>query len=221
MVQAVNKIKVPTLGVIIARGGSKGLTHKPYPNASGKPVIAYSIEAALASKSLDKVVVTSDDPEVRRVAQEYGVWVLGRPDRLANDTATVDAAARFAVDCVQEHYGFAAGAVAILYGNIPIRPMGLIDMAMNHLLTRGGDSVQSYSPVGKMHPDWMVRLDEDRVILNCAKPIYRRQNLTPMFIPNGGAGVTPPSVYRTPAHAKISIVFWERTVEGGSSRFGS
>jgi CMP-N-acetylneuraminic acid synthetase len=203
MIQAANSSRVFTLGVILARGGSKGLPKKHTRMLMGKPVIAYSIEAALSSRSLDKVVVTSDDPEVRRIAQEYGVWALGRPDELATDTATVDAATRFAVDRVEELYSFRAEAVALLYGNIPIRPKGLIDLAMNHLLTVGGDSVQTYSPVGKMHPDWMIRLDGDRVILNCPKPIYRRQDLTPMFVPNGAVvAVTRESLYRKPAHAE-------------------
>jgi CMP-N-acetylneuraminic acid synthetase len=200
---AQNDEVVSTLGVIIARGGSKGLTGKHTRLILGKPVVAYSIEAALSSKTLNKVVVTSDDPEVRRIAQEYGVWVLDRPAELAGDTATVDSAARYAVDRVEELYGFHADAIALLYGNIPIRPAGLIDQAVNHLLTQGGDSVQSYSPVGKMHPDWMVRLDGDKVILNCSKPIYRRQNLTPMFIPNGAVlAITRESLYRKPAHAE-------------------
>jgi CMP-N,N'-diacetyllegionaminic acid synthase len=196
------KDRKQTLGVIIARAGSKGLPSKHIRMLLDKPVIAYTLEAALKAKSLDKVIVSSDDKEVCRIARNYGVEAYGRPAELCNDTATVDSAARFAVDRVEELQGFHPDAIAILYGNIPIRPDGLIDLAVNHLLETGCDSVQTYSPVGKFHPDWMIRLEEgDKVVLNCTKPIYRRQDLTPMFIPNGAVvAVTHESLYRKPAN---------------------
>lgn len=195
---------VNVLGVIIARGGSKGLPGKHTRILMGKPVVAYSIEAALQARTLDHVLVTSDDGEVRRIANEYGVWVAGRPSELASDSATVDSAARFGTDRAEELYGFRADVTVLLYGNIPIRPAGLIDMAVEHLLTQGGDSVQSYSPVGKWHPDWMIRLEEgDHVTLNCKKAIYRRQDLTPMFMPNGAVlAIRRSSLYRQPEHAE-------------------
>ncbi|MFA5864641.1 MAG: acylneuraminate cytidylyltransferase family protein [Phycisphaerae bacterium] len=196
---------VPTLGVIIARSGSKGLPGKHTRMLLDKPLIGYTIESALNSKSLDHIIVTSDDPKVQKIANDYdGVWVVGRPTDLADDKATVDSAARFGTDRAEELYGFRAEVTVLLYGNIPIRPTGLIDMAVRHLLTSGGDSVQSYTPVGKHHPDWMVRLEnDDRVVLNCKKAIYRRQDLTPMFIPNGAVlAIRRESLYRKPEHAE-------------------
>jgi CMP-N,N'-diacetyllegionaminic acid synthase len=204
MINPVDGTYVPVLGVIIARAGSKGLPSKHTRLLMGKPLIAYSIEAALNAKNLDHVLVTTDDMEVQQVAKQYdGVWVIGRPSELATDTATVDCAARFGTDRAEELYGFRAQVIALLYGNIPIRPPGLIDMSVAHLLVHGGSSVQSYAPVGKHHPDWMVRLEEgDKVVLNCKKAIYRRQDLTPMFVPTG-AVVTMwrDSLYRKPEHA--------------------
>jgi CMP-N-acetylneuraminic acid synthetase len=195
--------KQNVLGVIIARGGSKGLPHKHTRLLMGKPVIAYSIEAALKSRSLDRIVVTSDDRGVLEAAEDYNVWTVDRPQELASDVATVDSAARYGADEVEKRFGFRADVIVLLYGNIPVRPDGLIDMAVEHLLFHGGDSVQSYSPVEKFHPDWMVRLEEDRVVLNCKKAIYRRQDLTPMFIPNGAVlAMTRESLYRKPEHAE-------------------
>ena len=194
-----------TLGVIIARAGSKGFPGKHTKMLLDKPVVAYSIEAALESRRIDHVIVTTDDPGVQAVANKYeskGVWVVGRPADLANDTATVDSAARFGTDRAEELWGFQAAIIVILYGNIPIRPPGLIDMAVEHLVTRGGSSVQSYAPVGKHHPDWMIRLEDgDKVVLNCKKAIYRRQDLIPMFVPTGAVlAVTRESLYRKPEH---------------------
>ncbi len=197
-------LKPNVLAVIIARKGSRGLPGKHTKTLVGKPVIAYSIEAALNSRSLDSIILTSDDPEVQQIAEDYGIPVTGRPEDLASDTATVDAAARFGCDQARQIHGFDADAVVILYGNIPIRPDGLIDMAVDHLIEEGGSSVQSYSPVGKFHPDWMVKLEDgDRVVLNCKKPIYRRQDLTPMYIPNGAViAVTKQSLYRKWRHSE-------------------
>lgn len=192
-----------TLGVIIARSGSKGLPGKHARPLLGKPVIVYTIEAALAAATLDEVILTSDDSQILDSAKTYDIWTVGRPADLASDTATVDSAVRYGCDRADELYGFHAEVIAILYGNIPIRPSGLIDMAIDRLVQSGADSVQSYSPVGKMHADWMVRLDGDRVIPNSTKAIYQRQDLTPLFIPNGAVlAVTRESLYRPPAHSE-------------------
>ncbi len=198
------KRKSGVLGVIIARAGSRGLPGKNKRMLLGKPVIAYTIESALKSKLLDAIIVTSDDPDVQEIASRYeGVWVVGRPAELAKDTATVDSAARFGCERAEELYGFYADIVVLLYGNIPIRPDGLIDLAIEELINKGGDSVQSYSPVGKFHPDWMVMLENGRVKLNCPNHPYRRQDLRPMFIPNGAVLVmTRESLYRKPEHEK-------------------
>jgi len=193
--------KPRVLGVIIARAGSKGLRGKHRRMLLNKPVVAYTIEAALAARSLDGLILTSDDPVVREVADSYGVWSVGRPEDLASDTATVPAAALYGQEQAREKYGFDADITVILYGAIPLRPAGLIDMAVEHLLTSGGDSVQSYSPVGKMHPDWMVKLEDgDRVVLNCPNHPYRRQDLRPMYMPNGAVLVTRSELLREQAH---------------------
>ncbi len=193
------------LGVIIARAGSTGLPGKNKRILLGKPVISYTIESALNSKLLDAIIVTSDDADVREIASGYeDVWVTGRPAELATDTAPVDAAARFGCERAEELYGFHADIIVLLYGNIPIRPEGLIDLAVNELITKGGDSVQSYSPVGKFHPDWMVMLEEGGYVkLNCPNHPYRRQELRPMFIPNGAVlAIRRESLYRKPEHER-------------------
>ncbi|MDV2857683.1 acylneuraminate cytidylyltransferase family protein [Oceanimonas sp. CAM02] len=76
------------LAIIPARGGSKRLPGKNVLPLSGKPLIAWSIEAALACKEIDKVIITSDDDKILSVASQYPVELLLRPDHLATDTAT-------------------------------------------------------------------------------------------------------------------------------------
>jgi len=76
------------VAIITARGGSKGLPRKNVLDLNGKPLIAWTIEAALKSKIFDKVVVTTDDKEIKEVSLKFGAEVVDRPTELATDTAS-------------------------------------------------------------------------------------------------------------------------------------
>jgi len=76
------------LGVIPARGGSKGIPRKNIRMIAGKPLIAWTIEAALKAKLLDRLVVSTEDREIARIAGDRGAEVIGRPAELASDEAT-------------------------------------------------------------------------------------------------------------------------------------
>jgi CMP-N-acetylneuraminic acid synthetase len=76
------------IAIITARGGSKGLHRKNVLDLGGKPLIAWTIEAALKSKIFDKVVVTTDDKEIKEVSLKFGAEIVNRPSELATDTAS-------------------------------------------------------------------------------------------------------------------------------------
>jgi len=78
------------LGIIPARGGSKGIPLKNIKLLSGKPLIAYTIESAVNSKSLDKIIVSTDNDEIEKVARSYGIEVIKRPDVLAMDDSPTE-----------------------------------------------------------------------------------------------------------------------------------
>lgn len=180
--------------IILARGGSKGLPRKNILPVGGKPCALWTIEAALAAKSVARVALSTDDRElIEQVRATHGehVTIVERPAELASDTATIDTAARHAA----EHLGGdAADTLVILYANVPVRPAGLIDRAIAQLSQTNADSVQSYAPVGKFHPWWMVRISDSehapRVrpwegdVLNHG--VFRRQDLPPAYVPDGG-----------------------------------
>ena len=175
-----------TLAVILARAGSKGLPNKCVVPVLGKPMITYTFEHARAARLVDAVVLTTDSPQAADLARQYGIDVIDRPADLAGDTARVDDAVRHAV----QHYeaarpGFCADIVIILYGNIPVRADGAIDRAVERLVRSGGDSVRTVAPVGKMHPDWMHKLDGDRLVQYRPNSIHRRQELEPVFYHDG------------------------------------
>jgi len=171
------------LAVVIGRAGSKGLPRKNALPVAGVPMIAHSVRFAQASRSVDRVIVSTDGAEIAAIARAEGAEVFLRPDAVSHDTATVDSAVRHAV----EASGSRAETIVILYGNVPVRPADLADRAVARLHETGADSVQSYYRVGKTHPYWMSRLDESgRVSQFIENRIYRRQELPPLFMPDGG-----------------------------------
>jgi len=185
----------PAIAVIIGRAGSKGLPGKNAMPLAGRPMIEHTINAAIAATSVRRVIVSTDGKEIASAARACGVEVVMRPADLASDTATVDSAVRHAIEhCDGES---SAPAVVILYANVPVRPRDLIDRAVETLSDTRADSVQSYCDVGKHHPHWMNKLDGDgRVSPFKKNKVYRRQDLPPLFIPDGGViAVTRPSLF--------------------------
>ena len=186
------------LAVVIARAGSKGLPGKNALLVANRPMISHTVEHALNASSVSRVVVSTDGNAIAEAARAMQVPVIMRPAELADDHATVDAAVRHAVLKVEN--GDAAArckVVVILYGNVPVRPPGLIDRAVTTLIESRADSVQSYGDVGKHHPFWMITLDEhQRVQPHHANAVYRRQDLPRLFLPDGGViAVTRDSLF--------------------------
>ncbi len=178
--------------VILARAGSRGVPGKNVAPVAGRPCIAWTIDHALASTLTTVTLVSTDDPVAASTARASGVAVVDRPASLASDSARVDDAVR---QCILAHEVAAGpvGAVVILYGNVPVRPAGLIDRAIQRLLDGDCDSVQSYAPVGKHHPWWTARLVGDGMEACAWEPgaplnhgVFRRQDLPPAYIPDGG-----------------------------------
>ncbi len=186
-----------TIAVVLARAGSRGLPGKNRLSLLGRPMVSYTLDAADEAACIDRTVVSTDDPEVARAASAAGVETVPRPAALATDDAPVDAAARHAVDGITAGAGTRPGIVVILYANVPVRPPGLIDRAVARLRETGADSVQSYAPVGKCHPDWMVDLGSGgQVVPRCPGHPHRRQDLRPLWLPDGGViAVTRASLF--------------------------
>lgn len=181
----------PIISVILARGGSKGVPGKNVARVGGRPCIAWSIEASRQASCVHETIVSSDDPRVHAVAGELGASIIDRPAELASDSARVDDAVRHAV-LEYERSGAEVGGVVILYGNVPVRPDGLIDRALVVFHETGCDSVQSYAPVGKHHPWWTARIDDDHGVrawedgAELNHGVFRRQDLPPAYVPDGG-----------------------------------
>jgi CMP-N,N'-diacetyllegionaminic acid synthase len=174
-----------TLAVILARAGSEGLPGKHLLPLLGQPVISYTFAHARTANSLTRVVVSTDCSTLRRLAAGAGFETIARPAELATSDASVQDVMLHALESVEQRSPFRADALVVLYGNVPVRPAGAIDAAVNLLQQSGCDSVRSFCPVGKWHPAWMSELDGDKVKPLHAGSIHRRQDLSPAFLHDG------------------------------------
>ncbi len=175
--------------IILARGGSKGLPRKNMLPVAGRPCLAWTIDAAREARLVTRVALSTDDPEMLALGERMGVHVLSRPAPLACDTARVDDAARDAVLQLEREHP-RAEIVVLLYGNVPLRPRGCIDAAVELLQRSHADSVQSYQPVGKHHPWWTARLNDSAEVRPWEGEVlnhntFRRQDLPPAYVPDG------------------------------------
>ena len=144
------------LAIIPARGGSKRLPRKNVLDLAGKPLIAWTIDAAKSSKYIDKTVVSSDSDEILQIANDLSVGVIKRPDYLANDTATSVAVTEHAINSVTEVFDF----IILLQPTSPLRTAKHIDEAIELLLQKKADAVISVCETAHS-PLWMNTLPED------------------------------------------------------------
>ena len=209
------------LAVILARAGSAGLKNKHLLPLVGKPVIAYTFEHARAARLLSRVVVSSDCPDVLRLAGAAGFETIVRPAGLATAEASVQDVMLHTLEQVESRPGFQADAVVVLYGNVPIRAAGAIDRAIRILADTKCDSVRSFCPVGKWHPAWMAQLAGDRVLPLQAGSIHRRQDLTPLYLHDGGVvAVSRASMLRARAHPEDPHAFFGADRRGFPTEIG-
>jgi N-acylneuraminate cytidylyltransferase len=148
------------LAIIPARGGSKGIPRKNIRNFAGHPLIAYSIAAALQSRRVTRVIVSTDDPEIAEVSRAYGAEVpFLRPAELAQDSTLDLPVFQHALAWLTANEAYAPDVVVQLRPTSPIRPVGLVDEAVRILLEHPeADSVRGVVPAGQ-NPHKMWRID--------------------------------------------------------------
>ena len=151
------------LGVIPARAGSKGVRLKNLRLVGGKPLLAYSVEAALRATRLDRVVVSTEDERIARVATRLGAEVpFLRPAELAGDQVSLIPVARHAME-FYDRQGWRPDIVVCIQATSPLLTAEDIDAAVAHLQDTGCDSVVSVTPIQHHHPFRAMKLDGDRV----------------------------------------------------------
>lgn len=173
------------LAVIPARGGSKGVPGKNIRMLCGKPLIAWTIEAARASRLIDRVVVSTDDPRIAEAAVAWGAEVpFTRPASLAGDETPGIAPLRHAVETLP---GFEL--VALLQPTSPLRTAADIDGCIA-LAVKSDRPVASVTESSK-HPAWMFTLEGELMspVLPHLSQASRRQDLPRVYALNGAVYV--------------------------------
>ena len=131
------------VAIIPARGGSKGIPRKNICAVAGKPLLAYTIEHAKGTPSIDRVVVSTDAPEIAAVATRYGAEVVWRPADLSGDSAASELALLHALDELAARDGYRPELVVMLQATSPIRHAHDVQRAIDTLKTEGADSLFS------------------------------------------------------------------------------
>ena len=142
------------VGIIPARGGSKGIPRKNIRPLLGKPLVAYTIEAGLKSKLLNKVIVSTEDAEIAQISKEYGAEVFKRPVELAQDETKT---APVIVHVVKELevQGYIPDIIVLLQPTCPLRDENIIDIALEKLLNSNKDSVFTGFIAHEAMPYWL------------------------------------------------------------------
>ena len=112
--------------VVTARGGSKGVPRKNLRVVAGKPLLAWTLQAARDAKTVDEVVLSSDDEEILALGRDFGVTTVQRPDELSGDVAKQEDAVLHAMDEV-ERRGPAGDLIVLLAPTNPLRDAALVD----------------------------------------------------------------------------------------------
>ena len=215
------------LGVITARGGSKGLPGKNLKLLAGKPLIAYSIEAARASEALDRLILSTDDPAIADAGRALGCDVpFLRPAALARDETPHLPVIQHAVKWMADHQDYHPDAVLTLQPTSPLRQADDIRSAIDVLVRTKADSVLSVSPVSAhAHPMRMLRVDDHggATLFVTGEPvrrrINRRQDLPPAWTMNGAIYLcrTPVLFAADPSLYGDHVVAYEMPAERGVS----
>ena len=176
------------LGLITARGGSKGLPRKNVLPLAGKPVIAWTIGAALGSACLNRVIVSTEDEEIARVSREWGADVpFIRPPDLARDDSSHMAVIDHAIRWLEVHQEASPEYVMLLQPTSPLRTAKDIESAISLAVENQADSVVS-GCLTHHHPYLIKKLASDGTMakfINSGQEDLRRQVLPPAYCLNG------------------------------------
>lgn len=182
------------VGIVTARGGSKGIPGKNVRLLRGKPLLQYTAEAALASRGLNRVILSTEDEQLATIGRSCGLEVpFLRPAELARDDTPTLPVLQHAVGEL-ERQGDRYDAVCLLQPTNPLRSADDIDGCIAQLENSGADAVVTVLPIPAKHnPHWAYFQTSDgylRLSTGETNPIPRRQDLPPAFHREGSVYLT-------------------------------
>jgi CMP-N,N'-diacetyllegionaminic acid synthase len=171
------------LGIIPARGGSKGVPRKNLRMVADKPLIAWTIESARQSKYIDRLILSSDDDEIMNVANQWGCEVpFKRPSEFAKDNSSSTGLVLHALDNLPDY-----DYVVLLQVTSPLRRVEDIDACLLACVTKRWNAAASVAETDKS-PYWMYTLNDVaqlKPVINTGKTVLRRQDLPETYALNG------------------------------------
>jgi CMP-N,N'-diacetyllegionaminic acid synthase len=181
------------LGLITARGGSKSIPRKNIIDIHGKPLLAYSCEAALGSKFINRLVLSTDDDEIAEVGKQYGAEVpFMRPEHLAQDNTPSLPVVQHAVKWLADHDNWDTDIMVLLQPTSPLRRSEHINEALQTMLDAHADTVVSVVEVPhNFSPYKLMKLEDGKLSsfwdTGGDVKVVRRQETATLYARNGPA----------------------------------
>lgn len=172
------------LAIIPARGGSKGIPRKNVLPLAGKPLLAYTVTEALRSDLISRLVVSTDDPEIAQVSQDYGAEVVQRPIEISGDLASSEDALLHAISHLRETEGYQPDIIVFLQATSPLTQAEDIDGTIQAMIDQDADSALAVIPFHYFL--WMMDQSGDAVGINHDKRVRPlRQEREPQYLETG------------------------------------
>ena len=175
------------LAIIPARGGSKGIRRKNLQKLSGKPLIVHTIIAAKKTKSINKIIVSTDDKEIGKISKNNGAEVpFLRPKQISKDTSSIIEVIKHALKFLQENQSYVPDIIILLQPTSPLRTSQLITKTINTLKKSKATSVITVSKITK-HPyaSYWLKNDFLKPFEKNFTKYSRRQEFPDLFFPTG------------------------------------
>lgn len=175
------------LGLILARGGSKGIPNKNIKLLNGKPLIAYTIEQALKSKFINRIVVSTDDYKIADISKKYGAEIpCIRPKELSGDNSPSIDSVTHMISFLKENKNYSADYVCLLQCTSPLKTTEDIDGTIKKILDTKMDGSVSVCEA-EVNPYWTNVFNNDKLeyFIKEGKNILRRQDLPKIYRLNG------------------------------------
>ena len=188
------------LGLITARGGSKGIPRKNLQPLAGKPLIAWTIEAAKGSAEIERIVVSTDDHEIAEISRSWGAEVpFMRPPELAQDKSSHISAVLHTLEWMESNEGSQPDYVLLLQPTSPLRTTEDINSAVGLAKQKHANSVVSVVQAN-YHPDQFQQIDPDGTLTEFFDGVpksYHRQDLEKLYHINGAIFLNSAKVITT------------------------
>ena len=167
---------------MFCRGGSKAIPRKNIIPVAGKPLLAHTVECALNSQYIERIIVSTDDDDIAAIAAQYGAEVIRRPEELAGDKSLELLAWRHAIETVEVDKPLASGRFISLPATSPLRAPKDIDAALERFAKNDCDIVFGVSPSARSPYLNMVKIDpSDHIELVNPSTAFRRQDTPDVY----------------------------------------